>query len=343
MDPLSDVLSLLHVESATSGRLEAGGNWALRSSAQEHITFCALLSGPCWLITSDRDDPIEMKPGDCLLATDSAAVRLCSDPAMNSPDGVRTLAPAAPALLRIGDGAETSLIGARFRFDEAYAKSILRFLPATIHIRAGTPSAASLQTILYKLQDEIDVPRLGRELVVDHLVHLALVQAMRGYLTCKEQCPRNGWLGALADRQISAALHAMHEEVTRRWTVAELGASVGMSRSSFAQRFKALVGIPPLDYLTQWRIYLAGQALQRNGNAISAVAAEFGYESESAFSTAFKRVMGCSPRDFRAGRRHGADGSQVPMLAAEATGPRPRLPVQAVLNGHHKASAPGAE
>ncbi len=284
-----------------------------------------------------------MKPGDCLLATDSAAVRLCSDPSMNAPERAKPLAASVPALLRIGDGHETSLIGAKFRFDEAYAKSILRFLPATIHIRAGTPSAASLQTILYKLQDEIDVPRLGRELVVDHLVHLALVQAMRGYLTCKEQCPRNGWLGALADRQISAALHAMHEEVTRRWTVAELGAAVGMSRSSFAQRFKALVGIPPLDYLTQWRIYLAGQALRRSGNAVSAVAVEFGYESESAFSTAFKRVMGCSPREFRMGRRRDADANLVPLPAPAALPPRPRLPVRSAVNGHHKAGAPGAE
>jgi AraC-like DNA-binding protein len=337
VDPLSDVLSLLHVESATSGRLEAGGNWALQSSAQEHITFCALLSGPCWLITSDRDEPIEMKPGDCLLATDSAAVRLCSDPSMSSADRAKPLAASVPAVLRIGDGAETSLIGARFRFDEAYAKSILSFLPATIYIRAGSPSAASLQTILYKLQDEIDVPRLGRELVVDHLVHLALVQAMRGYLTCKEQCPRSGWLGALADRQISAALRLMHEEVTRRWTVAELGAAVGMSRSSFAQRFKALVGIPPLDYLTQWRIHLAGRMLQDGGSPISVVAAEFGYESESAFSTAFKRVMGCAPREFRSRRRNGVE------IAPALPAPRPRVPARPAMNGHQKVSIPSAE
>lgn len=347
MDPLSDILSLLHVESATSGRLEAGGKWALRSSKQEHMTFCALLSGPCWLITDDLDHPVEMKPGDCLLATDGSTVRIGTDLSMASADHAMHLTTAAPAVLRIGNGVETSLIGAKFKFDEGHARSILGFLPPTIYVRSGSQSAESLQAILHRLEDEIDTPRLGRELVVDHLVHLALVQALRAYLTCAE-CPRQGWLGALADRQISTSLKMMHDDVTRRWTVAELGAAVGMSRSSFAQRFKALVGVPPLDYLMQWRIYLASRMLLSGGNPISMVASELGYESESAFSNAFKRIIGYSPREFRMRRRmpQGTMGLVrslpvgSPSVGSLPVGPAPRPDggSRSLLNGHHAQS-----
>lgn len=232
------------------------------------------------------------------MVTDDSSFRICSDLAAEAMDAGTTGISAQPSVMRLGDGAETSLIGAKFTFDEIYGKALLNFLPPVIYVPSGSASAESLKTILRRLGEEIDGPRLGSGLVVNHLALIALVQAVRVSLSCEER-PCTGWLGALADHKISTSLRMMHSDVARRWTLVDLATAVGMSRSSFAERFKALVGMPPLDYLLHWRIHLAARKLLGSNRSISAVASEVGYESESAFSNAFKRTMGNSPKAFR--------------------------------------------
>ncbi len=107
-----------------------------------------------------------------------------------------------------------------------------------------------------------------------------------------------GWFFALADERLSAAMGAMHGDPAQRWTLQELAERAGMSRSSFAMKFKETVGETPMEYLTRWRMLLAADRLESSSDPISVIAFSLGYESESAFSTAFKRVMGCSPRQF---------------------------------------------
>ena len=147
---------------------------------------------------------------------------------------------------------------------------------------------------------ELRDPQPGGVLVIQQLAQMLLVQALRAHLS---EGARGGvgWLFALADRQMGAAISAMHAEPSRRWTLQELAERAGMSRSTFAQKFKATVGSSPMDYLTRWRMLLAGDRLTTSGDPISVISPALGYESESAFSTAFKRVMGCSPRQY--GRR----------------------------------------
>jgi AraC-like DNA-binding protein len=111
-----------------------------------------------------------------------------------------------------------------------------------------------------------------------------------------------GWLFALADRQMAAAIGAMHEEPAHHWTLQTLAERAGMSRSSFALKFKATVGVSPMDYLTRWRMLLAADRLANGSEPVSAIALSLGYESESAFSTAFKRTMGRSPRQYGRGQ-----------------------------------------
>jgi AraC-like DNA-binding protein len=127
---------------------------------------------------------------------------------------------------------------------------------------------------------------------------MMLLQALRIHLT-EDATKRAGLLFALADEHMSAALYAMHAEPARPWTVEELAQTAKMSRSNFALRFKETVGNTPLDYLRRWRMVLAQERLSNSEATISEVATELGYESESAFSTAFKRVLGTSPREFR--------------------------------------------
>jgi AraC-like DNA-binding protein len=137
----------------------------------------------------------------------------------------------------------------------------------------------------------------GGILVAQHLAHMMLVQALRLHLVEKSR-GAVGWFFALADERLSAAMGAMHGDPAQRWTLQELAERAGMSRSSFAAKFKETVGATPMEYLTRWRMLLAADRLENSDDPISVIAFSLGYESESAFSTAFKRVMGCSPRQF---------------------------------------------
>jgi AraC-like DNA-binding protein len=150
------------------------------------------------------------------------------------------------------------------------------------------------------MMQELRKPQPGGGLVVQHLAHTILVHALRIHLSDASKAGV-GWLYALADRQMSVAIGAMHENSGHAWTLQELAALAGMSRSSFALKFKATVGVSPMDYLTRWRMLLAGDRLANSGQSVSAIALSLGYESESAFSTAFKRVMGRSPRQYSRG------------------------------------------
>ena len=144
---------------------------------------------------------------------------------------------------------------------------------------------------------ELREPQPGGSLIVQHLAHMILVQALRLHLADGARAGV-GWLFALADKQMSAAMTAMHDDPARRWTLQELAARAGMSRSTFALRFKETVGTSPMEYLAQWRMLLAGDRLENSRDPISLIAPSLGYESEAAFSTAFKRLMGCSPRQY---------------------------------------------
>ena len=155
---------------------------------------------------------------------------------------------------------------------------------------------------------ELREPQPGGFLVLQQLALMMLVQALRAHLA-EGASGGVGWLFALADKQMSEAIHLMHNEPAHPWTLQELAERVGMSRSSFAQKFKDTVGATPIDYLTRWRMLVAGDRLTYSGEPISAISQSLGYESESAFSTAFKRVMGCSPRQYSRGRNLAAASS----------------------------------
>jgi AraC-like DNA-binding protein len=130
---------------------------------------------------------------------------------------------------------------------------------------------------------------------------MMLVQALRLHLA-EGLKGGVGWLFALADKQMSAAINSMHDDPAHRWTLQELAERAGMSRSTFALKFKETVGASPMEYLTHWRMLLAGDRLVNSSDPISVIALSLGYDSESAFSTAFKRVMGSSPRQYSRGR-----------------------------------------
>lgn len=166
-------------------------------------------------------------------------------------------------------------------------------LPPLVHIRAEANKAA-LRWSIERLMQELRTPRPGSDLLAGHIAQALLIEALRLHLSERSRHD-TGWLFALADRQMHEVIAAIHADPGHKWTLAGLAR---MSRSSFAARFKATVGESAMEYLTRWRMMVAADRLANRGMPIAIVAPTVGYESESAFGAAFKRVIGSSPRQF---------------------------------------------
>jgi AraC-like DNA-binding protein len=294
MDPLSDVLSLLKPRSFMSGGVDYGGDWALRFGAHAGIKFQAVISGSCWLVVDGVAEPMRVGAGDCFLLPRGLPFRVASDLALPAVDAHALLqTPLNGAMRTLNGGGGCMAIGGLFTFEGRHAQLLQGLLPPVVHLRKESDKAA-MRWSVERLMLELREPQPGSFLIAQQLAHMLLVQALRLHLHDEGV----GWLFALADRQMNAAMAAMHAQPGRRWTIEELAKEAAMSRSTFALKFKRAVGSSPMDYLTRWRMTLAADRLAGGGASIAELAPALGYESESAFSTAFKRVMGCAPRHY---------------------------------------------
>jgi AraC-like DNA-binding protein len=316
MDPLSDVLSLLKPRSYRFGGFEAGGDWSIRFGRHEGIKCYAIDAGQGWLVVEGVDAaPVRLQRGDCFLLPWGQPFRVASDLALPPVDAMTIFpSPRSGGIALLNGGGDFSVLGGHFILDGSHARVLLRALPPIVHIRSDA-DRASLRWCMERLGQELRERQPGGFLVAQHLAYMMLIQALRLHLAEGPQAGI-GWLFALADRRMGAAINAMHDDPAQRWTLQDLAARAGMSRSSFALRFKATVGEAPMEYLTRWRMLLAADRLCQSGDPVSAIALSLGYESESAFSTAFKRVMGCSPRQY--GRSRASPDSDAGRLDAAA-------------------------
>jgi len=316
MDPLSDLLSMLTVKSSLSSRLEARGRWAFRYPGYSHVKFGAVLAGrfDLWIEGSARRT--SFGPGDFYLLTNGRPFVAATDPDGPPQDGVamsrRHRTP--DGVVRYGKkGALVSLASGGFQFDNEVSGLLLHHLPPLICLGARDRGAPVLASVLQLLALETGESQPGAAVARESLAVLVLVQMLRVYL--EQAAQPEGWLGALADPRIGAALSRLHGDLARRWTVEDLAAEAGMSRTAFAQRFKRLVGSPPLDYLGRWRMTVARAALRSGEEPMAGIAGRIGYRSETAFSTAFKRATGESPGRFRTnGRVAEADTARAAAL-----------------------------
>ena len=182
-----------------------------------------------------------------------------------------------------------------FKFEAANRDLISTLMLPIVHVRGNEIAAARLGALLTALGEEAIADRPGRSLMLDRLLGLVLIEALR-YLPPDIGNGGRGLLAGLADPKIGRSLRIMHSDTKRPWTLVALAREVGMSRSAFASRFMQLVGVPPIEYLANWRMTLAKSALASSSDVPMADIAEIaGYQSVSAFSTAFKRDTGCSP------------------------------------------------
>ena len=328
MDPLSEILSLLKLRSYASGGLDVGGEWSIGIGPHDGIKCYAAVAGECWLAVDGVPDPVRIRTGDCFLLPRGWPFRLASDLALPPVDAMTTYPLVRDgSVITLGGGGNFFCVGGHFALTGEQAGLLLAVLPPIVHIRSEADRAV-LRWTLERMRQELRDPQPGGFLVAQlHATNL-LVQVLRLHLADPSSLGV-GWIFALADRQMNAAISAIHAEPARTWSLQSLAARAGMSRTSFSQRFKETVGQSPMDYLTRWRMLLAANRLSENRDPVSVIAPSLGYQSESAFSNAFKRVMGCSPRQY--GRQEDASANRTTLAHKAAEQPGDPLPERSEL------------
>ncbi|WP_414451926.1 AraC family transcriptional regulator [Burkholderia sp. 22PA0099] len=301
-DPFSDILKFTSAESIVTGGFTAGGPWALRFPAPDKIKFFAVVKGCCWVRIDGEPAPVRFDTGDVGLLSARRAFVLASDPDLEPLDAMSVFSGAGRNSLQLGDGADFAHLGGHVLLDPASGRLLADVLPPWIHVPAASPQASAFRWLLDQLVEERTAEQPGGQLATAQLAQLLFIQILRAHLKTSDAMPA-GWLRALGDPRIAPALRLMHGEPSRAWHLDELAKACAMSRTSFAFHFKAVVGTAPLTYLTEWRMRLAERALREENRPVAVLAESLGYASESAFSNAFKRVTGSSPRAYRLGVR----------------------------------------
>ena len=302
-DVLADVLDSLRLKGRIFCRCELSAPWAIGLAAGDFSHFHIIERGTCWLRLHGERDAIALEQGDLLLVTRGRGYQLSDDPG-TPPIPLEDLAGGSEwglhAVLRHGGGGNAAnLLCGAFEFEGLRAQSFLRVLPEWIRVRKDERRGNEwLDSTARFLLRETQHPGMGAATIVTSLIDVLFVEAVRMWLR-EQPSGGAGWLGALRDPSIGAALGLMHHAPEKQWTVPALSAAVGLSRSPFAAKFTALVGQSPMSYLKRWRLQRAAALLRHDAVALSSVAEQVGYESTAAFSRAFTRFFGVSPGRYR--------------------------------------------
>jgi len=301
-DPFSDILKLTNAETIVSGGFTAGGSWAIRFPSPDKIKFFALVKGNCWLRIDGQDEPVRVEEGDVFLLSLQRSFVLASDLAAVPVDATGLFTGTVYRTAKLGHGEDCIQIGGHVRLDTASGGLLADVLPPLIHVKAASPHATVLRWLLDQLVREPIAELPGASLASAQLAQLLFVHILRGHVETSGLLG-TGWLRAIADRRLAPALRLMHADPGRGWQLEELAKAAAMSRTTFAHHFKTAAGVPPLTYLTEWRMRLAERALREENTPVSVLAGQLGYTSESAFSNAFKRVTGNAPKRYRTASR----------------------------------------
>lgn len=290
IDPLAEIVSLLKPQAAFSKRVCANGRWRVQRSETGQPFFCLLLEGSGQL-TMKGNPPITLEPGDFVLIPAALEFSMSSvePPAADAPDTLPQML--SPGEFRIGDpeqSAEVQTLIGYCHFEAPDAGLIVSLLPQVIHVRG----VSRLTLLVQLVMDECRAQRSARDIVLERLLELLLIEALRSILP-GSACP--GVMSGLADERVAAAIRAIHARPEHSWTGAELAKAAALSRSAFFVRFRETVGMAPMDYLLTWRMALAKKLLRNKNMAVSEVAERVGYRSASAFSVAFTRYAGIPP------------------------------------------------
>ena len=309
MDPISDIFRTMHLTAFGQHRLEATAPWGLIQAKQaeemvlpsgkdipaDAIHFAMLSRGNCWLSVEGVSDPMPLAGGDCFLLRHDTSIVMSDSPRTRPRSTFGEVA--AKAVENVahygGGGAPTTIVCGSFSFDRASLRPISQILPNFILVKSDHVRTLALHNTLQALASEMAEQAPGSGVVATRLAEVLFIQILRAHIASEPE--RNkGWLRAVFDPQLGTALSAIHERVYKPWTVESLAETAGMSRSAFAAKFKELLGQTPLEYVTGWRMQKAIQLLEQRDKKLVDVARLVGYESDAAFSKAFKRVVGAN-------------------------------------------------
>ncbi|WP_217167304.1 AraC family transcriptional regulator [Streptomyces sp. AC512_CC834] len=295
-DQLSEVLDLVEVRGVVSGGFAVRGPWVSRA-AVEGLKFTAMASGRALLTTEGVPEPIALEPGDVAVLNNRSWLRLEG----GTGDGPRReIVPEADftSARLIGGAPDTDVVvGGHVDLNPAGRALLLQALPPVAHVRGSAAAATNLRGSLHRLFGEVTGDRMGSAFAIRQHGQLLLLEVLRAYVDQAELPP--GWLRLLTEERLRPALDLIHADPGRPWGLRELARAVAMSRTSFAESFRTVAGVPPLTYLSRWRMLLARRALRDDDVPVASLAAELGYASASAFSNAFKREVGQSPLRYR--------------------------------------------
>ena len=314
MDPLSSVLRELRLDGTYFYPVETLGPWTIQAmpasylrphvlpGAQHLISYHVLLEGRCFggvlgeeLVELAAGDVIVFPHGDPHVMASARERRIGTPVAQAIP-------PRFPERKVIGEGGErTSMFLCGFLgCDLRPFNPLLASLPRRLHVREMP--AIWVEGLARQIAEGVSANRPGAAGVLTRMAELMFIEVVRRYL---EDLPQGelGWLGGLRDETVGRALALIHDRPAHPWSLAELASACGSSRTRLTERFTTLVGQPPMQYLTRWRMQVASSKLQEGGGKVAAVAQAVGYESEAAFNRAFKKVTGVTPAAWRQGKR----------------------------------------
>jgi AraC-like DNA-binding protein len=309
VDALSAALMKMRVQSVFSGATDAAGDWAL--AVPEHTGFKLhfVLRGEAWIEMQVTRTRHFLRSGDCMLVTSGEPLVAASDLSRKKSIKRLTIEEAMQfvrdGVITLNGGGECQTITVHFQFEGHLPGVVFKGLPPAIHIMSDDDGAAALHWTVERIRAEFRGNAIGRALMLNHLAPMILMQILRVHLTSAGARPN--WLTTLADPRYSKAIEAMHQHGGRAWSLDQLAELSGLSRAGFALGFKKRVGLTPGDYLAHWRMQSACELLRdREELTIAAIAYAVGYGSESAFSTAFKKIVGARPGAYRQSRKAAA-------------------------------------
>jgi AraC-like DNA-binding protein len=314
MDPLSDLLRVVRLDGAFFFTVEAAEPWSIESlgakelaprimPAAEHlISYHILTEGRCYGGLLDEEQ-VELVPGDVIVFPHGDAHLMSSGRGVRFGPDVNSTAPARyPETVFLGAQGPrgTSFVCGFLGCDRRPFNPLLAALPRRMHMRGM--SNAWLGGFTRQLTEESRLGRAGAETVLTRLAEVMFIEVLRRYL---EDLPpgQTGWLAGLRDELVGRVLTQLHARPGHPWTLPELAREAASSRSNVAKRFALLVGQPPMQYLAQWRMQVAANLLAQSGTKVATIGAEVGYDSEAAFSRAFKKATGLAPGAWREARR----------------------------------------